>query len=160
MRAEFATLKRLEALVAAAEGVFPGAASAKEMDPAATADAIAAEGEAAENAQVGFCEGLGFVATAAFMHAHDCAGRFWVTHVCTQRMHVHEEAGTDGWCALLLPVQAAKTAAEATETAAGEAEAAAAKSDALEATSKAAVAAWRASQVRPLLLLRCSWLLI
>ena len=49
--AEFATLKRLEALVAAAEGVFPGAASAKEMDPAATADAIAAEGEAAENAQ-------------------------------------------------------------------------------------------------------------
>lgn len=51
MDAEFATLKRLEGLVATAEGVFANAASAKEMDPAATADAEAAEGEAAENAQ-------------------------------------------------------------------------------------------------------------
>ena len=39
--------------MATAEAVFPGAAAAKEMDPAATADAAAAEGEAAENAQVG-----------------------------------------------------------------------------------------------------------
>jgi hypothetical protein len=52
MDAEFGTLKRLEALVAAAEAAFPGAAGAKEMDPAAAADAAAAEAEAAENAQV------------------------------------------------------------------------------------------------------------
>ena len=52
MDAEFGTLKRLETLVTAAEATFPGAASAKEMDPAATADAVAAEAEAAENAQV------------------------------------------------------------------------------------------------------------
>lgn len=52
MDAEFGTLKRLEALVAAAEAAFPGSAGAKEMDPAATADATAAEAEAAENAQV------------------------------------------------------------------------------------------------------------
>ncbi len=50
--AEFATLKRLEGLVTAAEGTFVGAASAKELDPSATADALAAENEAAENAQV------------------------------------------------------------------------------------------------------------
>ena len=50
--AEFATLKRLESLVTAAEEVFPGAASAKELDPAATADAENSENEAAENAQV------------------------------------------------------------------------------------------------------------
>ncbi|CAL5222727.1 g5133 [Coccomyxa viridis] len=49
--AEFATLKRLEGLVTAAEGTFVGAASAKELDPSATADALAAENEAAENAQ-------------------------------------------------------------------------------------------------------------
>ena len=48
--------------------------------------------------------------------------------------------------------QAAKTAAEATESAATEAEDAANRNDALEATSKAAVAAWRASQVRAVLL--------
>ena len=52
MDAEFGTLKRLEALVAAAEATFPAAASAKEMDPAATTDAVTAEAEAAENAQV------------------------------------------------------------------------------------------------------------
>ncbi len=52
MDAEFGTLKRLETLVTAAEATFPGAAGAKEMDPAATADAVAAEAEAAENAQV------------------------------------------------------------------------------------------------------------
>ncbi|CAL8461977.1 g1508 [Coccomyxa elongata] len=51
MDAEFGTLKRLEALVAAAEATFPAAASAKEMDPAATTDAVTAEAEAAENAQ-------------------------------------------------------------------------------------------------------------
>ena len=50
--AEFATLKRLEGLVTAAEGTFVGAASAKELDPSATADALSAENEAAENAQV------------------------------------------------------------------------------------------------------------
>lgn len=55
--AEFETLKRLEALVTAAEEVFPGAAAAKELDPAATADAESSENEAAENAQVSltFC---------------------------------------------------------------------------------------------------------
>lgn len=52
MDAEFGTLKRLETLVTAAEATFPGAAGAKEMDPAATGDAVAAEAEAAENAQV------------------------------------------------------------------------------------------------------------
>ena len=50
--AEFAMLKRLESLVTAAEEVFPGAAAAKELDPAATADAESSENEAAENAQV------------------------------------------------------------------------------------------------------------
>lgn len=50
--AEFSTLKRLEGLVTAAEGTFVGAASAKELDPSATADALNAENEAAENAQV------------------------------------------------------------------------------------------------------------
>ncbi len=50
--AEFATLKRLEGLVTAAEGTFVGAASAKELDPSATTDALSAENEAAENAQV------------------------------------------------------------------------------------------------------------
>lgn len=52
MDSEFATLKRLEALVTAAEDTFVGSSSAKEMDPAATADAVTAEAEAAENAQV------------------------------------------------------------------------------------------------------------
>jgi hypothetical protein len=47
MDAEFATLKRLESLVTAAEATFVGACSAKEMDPAATVDAVTAE-----NAQV------------------------------------------------------------------------------------------------------------
>jgi hypothetical protein len=51
MDAEFETLKRLEAVSSAAEATFAGAASAKDMDPAATADARAAETEAAENAQ-------------------------------------------------------------------------------------------------------------
>ena len=50
--AEFGTLKRLEGLVSAAEGTFLGAASAKELDPSATGDALNAENEAAENAQV------------------------------------------------------------------------------------------------------------
>ena len=50
--AEFSTLKRLEGLVTAAEGTFVGAAAAKELDPSATADALTAENEAAENAQV------------------------------------------------------------------------------------------------------------
>ena len=52
MDAEFETLKRLEAVSSAAEATFAGAAGAKEMDPAATADARTAEAEAAENAQV------------------------------------------------------------------------------------------------------------
>ncbi len=51
MDAEFETLKRLEAVSSAAEATFAGAAGAKEMDPAATADERTAEAEAAENAQ-------------------------------------------------------------------------------------------------------------
>ena len=51
MDAEFETLKRLEAVSSAAEATFAGAASAKEMDPAATTDARSTEAEAAENAQ-------------------------------------------------------------------------------------------------------------
>ena len=50
--AEFNTLKRLEGLASAAETVFVGAAAAKELDPNATADALNAENESAENAQV------------------------------------------------------------------------------------------------------------
>ncbi len=64
MDAEFGTLKRLEALVAAAEATFPAAASAKEMDPAATTDAVTAEAEAAENAQV--------ISHARCLHACAC----------------------------------------------------------------------------------------
>jgi hypothetical protein len=51
MDAEFETLKRLEAVSSAAEATFAGAPSARDMDPAATGDARAAETEAAENAQ-------------------------------------------------------------------------------------------------------------
>ena len=50
--AEFNTLKRLEGLVSAAETVFVGAAAAKDLDPSATTDALSAENESAENAQV------------------------------------------------------------------------------------------------------------
>jgi hypothetical protein len=50
--AEFNTLKRLEGLVTAAETVFVGAAAATELDPSATSDALNAENDSAENAQV------------------------------------------------------------------------------------------------------------
>ena len=51
MQCDFGTLARLHAVGAAAETAFAGGADVKDMSPAATADALAGEGEAGESAQ-------------------------------------------------------------------------------------------------------------
>ena len=52
MRREFEVLGRVHAATAATSAIFPGGASCLELQPGAAADALAAEAEAAEHAQV------------------------------------------------------------------------------------------------------------
>ena len=140
--AEFHTLKRLEGLVTAAEGAFVGAASAKELDPSATTDALNAESEAAENAQVCPAQLKNLSHSCHHSLPGSYSGSLFKRLTLSSISGIAQADDRSG-----LDAQAAKTAAEATETAAKEAEKAASENDALESTSKAAVAAWRASQV-------------
>jgi hypothetical protein len=117
-------------------------------------DARTAEAEAAENMQAcacmrsmlqSLCPLLGILFSAMHMRKPPCDlynRALCSSQECQPKLHVL--------------TQAAKTAADVTESAAAEAGEAANENNALESTSKAAVAAWRASQARPRLLVFAS----
>ena len=140
MRADFQALDRVHAAHKATTLAFPADADIKEMSPEAAQDAIVAESEAAESAQVG-----GSPCSACRSLLDRCK-----EGVNMPAKHSMKSVNSN---ARPCPVQAARVSADAVAAAVTLTNDCIKDGNAVEATSKAAASAWRSSQVSSLLLL-------